>query len=282
MDCSGQATLNYLVPTAEALHTYAFDPPDGGPRFNGRLIAHDVWVRDARKGPAPRLHTQGFELHSAAVSVPDFWDDAAVRAHYYPASERQLCALTGAHRAIVFDHTLRRRAAHRPALDGAGGSFNAVREPVGRVHVDFTRQSGPARIRQVLERAGLPEVPTERCAIYGMWRSLNPEPLQDAPLALADAGSVKSTDLVANHIIYPDRVGETYATTFNASHQWFYYPQQTRDEVVVFCHFDAAASSGTADAPNRSVPHSAIENPHRAHAPAQPRQSIELRVLAIF
>lgn len=279
MNTAAQALLNYLKPTAQPLHTYSFDPPDGGPRFNGLLETSHMPVTNARSlSRSPSLESQGFTLAHASSAVQDFWDESQVRHTYYAESARLLMALTGARNVQVFDHTLRRRAAHRPQLDGMGGSFSPVREPVGRVHIDFTPRSGPVRIRQVL---GLPpDEPLElqRYVIYGMWRCINEAPLEDAPLALADCHSVSTSDLVPNQLIYPDRTGETYAITHDASHRWFYFARQTRDEVIVFRHF---SGSDVLNHVNTSVPHSAIEDPLACDNPT-PRQSIELRVLAIF
>ncbi|MBE7942276.1 hypothetical protein IM725_17025 [Ramlibacter aquaticus] len=142
------ASLNYLQAQAGELHTWSFDPPDGGPRFNGRLQAHEVALADGRLLDQPRrLGPRGFSCVAHRSDVDDFWDEAALRGRHYPEAEALVRELTGARQAFVFDHTLRRRAAHRPPLDGLGGSFAAVREPVGRVHLDYTPVSGPARAR---------------------------------------------------------------------------------------------------------------------------------------
>ena len=279
MNTAAQALLNYLEPTAQPLHTYSYDPPDGNPRFNGLLKTSRVPVTNARSlSRSPSLESHGFTLAQAPSAVTDFWNEIQVRDKYYAESARLLMELTGARQALVFDHTLRRRAAHRPQLDGMGGSFSTVREPVGRVHLDFTPRSGPLRIRQVLGLSPDEPLELQRYVIYGMWRCINDAPLEDAPLALADCHSVTTKDLVPNKLIYPDRTGETYAISHDASHRWFYFPRQTRDEVIVFRHF---SGSDVLHNVNTSVPHSAIEEPQACDHPI-PRQSIELRVLALF
>jgi len=279
VNTTAQALLNYLEPTAQPLHTYSYDPPDGNPRFNGKLQECRMPVSDARRlSPSASLDLHGFTMANAVSAVKNFWDESNVRDTYYAESARLLMQLTGAHEALVFDHTLRRRAAHRPQLDGTGGSFSPVREPVGRVHLDFTPRSGPERIRRVLDLPPDESLELQRYVIYGMWRCINDGPLEDAPLALADCRSVNAKDLVPNKLIYPDRTGETYAITRDASHRWFYFPRQTRDEVIVFKHY---SGSDVLTNVNTSVPHSAMEEP-LAYENPKPRQSIELRVLAIF
>ena len=132
MNTAAQALLNYLEPTAQPLHTYSYDPPDGNPRFNGQLQDYRMPVSDARSlKPSATLDSHGFTMAHAPSAVTDFWNEIQVRDTYYAESARLLMALTGARQALVFDHTLRRRAAHRPQLDGMGGSFSTVREPVG-------------------------------------------------------------------------------------------------------------------------------------------------------
>lgn len=269
------APLNYLAPDCGAVHTYAYDPPNGAPRFNGRLQAYDAAIVDARQQTCS-LERAGFMLHQHASRTRDFWDESEVRARHYPEAEALVRELTGAARAIVFDHTLRRRGPGRPPLDGSGGSFAAVREPVGRVHADYTPRSGPERMRSTLQARGL--APARRFVIVGLWRSLNEQPLLDAPLALADARSLDAADLVPNDLIYRDRRGQTYAIRHSARHRWHYFPRLTRDEVIVFKHYDSAAVDGPRTG---AAAHTAFEDP-TTPPDAEPRRSLELRVLALF
>jgi hypothetical protein len=268
-----RTTLNFLAPMDGAVRTFTFDPPDGGPRFNGRLVGHAVEVHDARPlRSALGLEGAGFALADQKSAVRDWSDDAEVRATAYPEAEELLCALTGARQALVFDHTLRQRQPHKPALDGAGGSFAAVREPVGRVHADYTPWSAPARLQAVLG-AEAPARLAQRWAIVGLWRPLNDQPLRDAPLAVADSRSVAPGDLVTNELVYPDRRGETTIGRHNPDHRWHWFPEQTRDEVIVFKNFDSATG--------QVVLHTAFDDPG-APADAPPRRSMELRAFVFY
>jgi hypothetical protein len=271
------AALNYLAPTAQPVHTYAYDPPGGGPRFNGTLVSHLVPIEDAREFASTcSLASSGFALCDAPSDVQNFWDESQLARTAYPEAEALVRSLTGAQHARVFDHTLRRRAAHKPVLDGVGGSFASVRTPVGRVHADYTPYSGPLRLRQVLGETAASAALRGRWWIIGVWRPLLGEALQDAPLAIADARSVRRADLVANDLIYPDRRGQTYAVLHRQRHRWCWFPQQQRNEVIAFVHY--ASASGEA-ACTGATPHTAFENP-LAPADAPPRESLEMRVLA--
>jgi len=273
------ARLQYLAPHAGPLHTWAYDPPDGAPRFNGRLVARPARIGDARRlTGSVTLGEQGFQLIEHHVAAGDLTDDDALTRRVYPEVEALVRRLTGAPFARAFDHTRRRRAAHKPPLDGTGGSFAAVREPVGRVHADYTPLSAPLRLRQVLGGSCAARAALGRYLIIGLWRPLLEVPLQDAPLALADARSVRRDDLVPNDLIYPDRRGQTYAVLHRPDHLWYWFPDQTIDEVTAFVHYDSASAL---EAVTRAVPHTAFENP-LAPADARPRQSLEMRVLAWF
>ncbi len=273
------APLHYVAPQAQPLHTYAYDPPDGAPRFNGTIVEHAVSIHDARGlNHDAGLRRMGFMLAEQRSDVLDFHVDRQLIDTGYPEAEALVRQVTGVPHARVFDHTLRRRAAHRPPLDGLGGSFAAVREPVGRVHADYTPMSAPLRLKHVLGDAAARRATHNRYLIIGLWRPLLREPLQDAPLALADARSVCRDHLMANDIVYPDRRGQTYAVRHDPSHRWYYFAGQTRDEVTVFVHYDSALAL---DAVTGACPHTAFEHPHTP-AGATPRQSIELRALAWY
>lgn len=274
-----EAALNYLAPHAGPLETWAFDPPDGRPRFNGRLVEQRMRIGDARAlGGEAGLATTGFRLVDHPFALRDGADDGAIVQRAYPEAEALVRWLTGAPHARAFDHTWRRRAPHKPPLDGSGGSFAAVREPVGRVHADYTPKSAPLRLRQVLGEAVAARAAQGRYLILGLWRPLLDAPLQDAPLALADARTVPADDMVPNDLIYRDRRGQTYAVLHRPGHRWLWFPQQTRDEVAVFIHHDSETALGDITG---AVPHTAFENPLAApDAPA--RQSLEMRVLAWF
>ena len=273
------APLQYVAPQAQPLRTYAYDPPDGAPRFNGTLVAHAMPIHDARGlDHGGGWQGMGFMLVEHRSDVLDFHAERQLIATGYPEAEALVRQVTGAPHALVFDHTLRRRAAHRPPLDGLGGSFAAVREPVGRVHADYTPMSGPLRLKQALGEAVARRAMRGRYLIIGLWRPLLSEPLQDAPLALADARSVTRDHLMPNDLVYPERRGQTYAVRHDPAHRWYYFAGQTRDEVTVFVHYDSARAL---DAVTGACPHTAFEHP-QTPAGATPRQSIELRALAWY
>jgi hypothetical protein len=262
-----KAELSYLAPTAERPRTYTYDPPPGLPRSTAVNEPHTVAIEDARPIlPRLSLDEQGFSLVPHASAVRDFYDEAEVKAVYYPEAERLLQALTGADRVHVFDSTVRRRVPG--AEDRLAGQ---PRQPVPRVHVDHTERSGPQRVRELLPEEA-ERLLGGRVQIINLWRPIR-GPLRDMPLAVADARTVRPEQLVASDLVYEHRVGETYGVTFDPAHRWYYFPLMQADEVLLLKCYDSR-NDGRA----RFTPHTAFADP-TTPAGASPRESIELRAL---
>jgi len=261
------ADLHYLIPSAERPRTFTYDPPAGTPRSNASYAAHHVRIADLRPDAQSfTLDRQGFALIAQRSAVSDFYDEDELRRVYYPEAEKLLRDVTGASRVFVFDHTLRRRI--WGADDRVAGQ---PRQPVPRVHVDHTAKSGPQRVRDLLPRDA-EHLLRGRVQVINLWRPIR-GPLRDAPLAVADARSVAPEDLVGQDLVYPDRVGETYAVTYNPAHRWYYAPDMQPNEALLLKCYDSAT-----DGRARFAPHSAFEDPN-APANRLPRESIELRTL---
>jgi hypothetical protein len=265
-----EAALGYLEPANEKPRSFEFEPPPGVPRTTAVYRDRRVTIRDLRPVAAAfSLDREGFELVSAASSVKDLYDEEAIRTRYYAETVSLLRDLTGASRVVVFDHTIRRR------IPGASDRATGIpRQPVPRVHNDYTLKSGPQRVRELLGDEA-DELLRRRFSVVNVWRPIR-GPIQDAPLAVADAQSVDDGDLVATDIIYPDRSGEIYYVKFNPAHRWFYASAMRQDEVMLIKCFESAD-----DGRARFVPHSAFVDP-TAPADAPPRESIELRTLLFY
>jgi hypothetical protein len=261
------AELNYLKPTNGKRRTYAFDPPPGEPKstalpephhvpvFNGRPIAQNI-----------SLDREGFALVRHPTSVRNFYDDSEIRKVYYPAVESFLRATLKADRVLIFDHTVRKRVEGSADVRGAG-----PRQPATRVHVDQTELSGRNRVYEHLPDEA-DELLKGRVQVINLWRPIR-GPLLDSPLAMCDAQSLVSGDLVASDLIYPNRQGETYSVRFNPAHRWFYFPKMTSDEALLLKCYDSATGGNA-----RFAPHTAFVDPTTpADAPA--RESIEMRTL---
>ncbi len=262
-----EAELHYLAPMAERPRNYTFDPPPGVPRSNIVQDTRIVPIHDARPiASAISLDGEGFAVLRRRSAVRDFWDEDEVRRIYYPEVERVIAEATGASKVFVFDHTLRRRVAG--ADDRAAG---APRQPVPRVHVDHTEKSAPQRVRDFFGDEAA-ELLRGRVQVINLWRPVR-GPLRDAPLAVCDARSVAPADLVPSDLVYQNRVGETYAVTYNPDHRWFYVPEMQPDEALLLKCFDSET-----DGRARFAPHTAFDDP-TAPPGVLPRESIEVRTL---
>lgn len=264
------AGLRYLLPTPQKPRSLEYDPPAGVPQTTAVYSEHTVEIRDVRPVAATlSLEDEGFQLLTAPTSVTDFGDEAAIRTRYYAEAISLLEEVTGASRVVVFDHTIRRR------IPGAADRATGIpRQPVPRVHNDYTVKSGPQRVRDLLgdEADSLLQ---KRFAVINVWRPIR-GPVQDSPLAVTDARTVAEHDLVATDLIYPDRTGEIYYVKFNPDHRWFYAPAMRSDEVMLVKCYDSVA-----DGRARFVPHSAFVDPTTPRG-AAPRESIELRTLVFY
>jgi hypothetical protein len=265
-----QGEVVYLAKMAERPHTYAYDPPDGRPRSNIVEERARVAIADMRPVAADlSLEREGFALIEAPTAADDLYDEDELRRVYYPETERYIAQATGASRVVIFDHTIRRR--HWGIEDRTPG---VPRQPVVRIHGDYTEASGPQRVRDVMG-AEAEALLAKRFAIVNLWRPIR-SPLWDAPLALCDARTLGDGDLVAQDLIYKDRTGEIYCLTSNPSHRWYYAPRMSRDEALLLKCYDSLR-----DGRARFMPHTSFADPD-APDPLPPRESIEIRTLAFF
>jgi hypothetical protein len=263
-----EATINYLLDTGVMPSVYT-----GGP---GSTVVRTASTHDPRRVvfhngrlEADRfaLDREGFRFVRHDTKVADFHDEAEVRRVYYPEMEALVKAESGASRVVVFDHTLR-------TADDDDREARKIREVVQRVHNDYTEWSAPQRVRDLLslEAAALLE---RRFAIVQVWRPIR-YPVETFPLGICDARSVAPRDLVVSERRYPNRVGQTYAVTYNPEHRWYWFPLMRRDEALVFKVYDSLQ-----DGRARWTAHTAFDDP-TAPPQARPRESIEIRTLAFF
>jgi len=262
-----EGVLTYLVNTGVRPVSYNYEPPAGVPQRSGRYEDRRLPVVNGRLDPARYvLDEHGFQYARHQSAVEDFYDEAEIVRVYFPEVERLIKQATGAEKIVTFDHTLR---------VGAGTKRKGLREPVRRVHNDYTVKSGPQRLRDLLDPAEAEERLKHRFAIVNVWRPIR-GPVEEAPLAVCDARSVAPEDLIETDLVYPDRTGEIYSVAFNPAHRWVYFPDMECDELLFLKVYDSMT-----DGRARFAPHTAFEDPTGPHVPL-PRESIETRSLLLF
>jgi hypothetical protein len=263
-----EAYLSYHRDTGETPFTYTGGTGSIEVRHSDTRELHRMLIHDGRPLAGRfTLDGNGFRFIRHDTRVADFYDDAELRAVYYPEMERLVKDETGASRVIVFDHTLR-------TGDDADREARKIREPVQRVHNDYTEWSGPQRLRDLLPDEA-EELLTRRLAIVQVWRPIR-LPVQSAPLAICDAPSLAAGDLVISERRYPNRVGQTYAIRHNPAHCWYWFPRMRREEALVFKTYESMADGWV-----RWTAHTSFDDP-TAPPGAPPRESIETRMFAFF
>jgi hypothetical protein len=262
------ASLNYLLDEGEVPFTYTGGPGSTEIKSGGKPDPHDVTIANGRLEVGRfSLERNGFRFIGHDTSVADFYDPDEIRRVYYPEIEALVKAESGASRVVVFDHTLR-------TADDAVREALKIREVVRRVHNDYTEWSGPQRVRDVLPDEA-EDLLKRRFAVIQVWRPIR-LPVETFPLAICDAVSLAPEDLVISERRYPNRIGQTYAITYNPAHRWYTFPRMRRDEALIFKVYDSLT-----DGRARWTAHTAFDDP-TSPPDAKPRESIEIRTLAFF
>jgi hypothetical protein len=261
-------------------------------------------ARSARGSAAPHVARNGFELRHEPTPAIDFLDHAAVVEQYLPRCEELVLDAVGGRQAIAFDYNI--RAAERAARGRVLGDRRFVHGPARVVHADFTLDGSRQWIRDLVSGAAPTTVAADERApvdaagldalldgstpwrFVTIWRNRSDEPVRDNALAMCDGSSVRAPDLAACEIRYAHRVGEAYFARPAAAHEWWWYPELHRDEVLlikqwdasgVFARSDGAVSDPDGDGPSTFCLHASFD-PFGEDVGHQ-RESIDVRCLVI-
>jgi len=260
------ATLNYIVDDGTKVFTITAGPGGQDVRSGGTPDPRRVVIHNGRPHAQDfALERDGFRFLRHDTKVADFYDEDEIRRVYYPEMETLIKAESGAKRVVVFDHTLR-------TADDDLREAKKIREVVRRVHNDYTEWSAPQRVRDLLPDEA-DELLKRRFAIIQVWRPIR-HPVETFPLAICNARTLSPDNLVISERRYPDRVGQTYAITYNPAHKWYWFPRMRREEALVFKVYDSLK-----DGRARWTAHTAFDDP-TSPPHARPRESIEIRTLA--
>ena len=257
---SVEAEIIFAKPGAQISQTKTAATQDAG--IEKSLEPHKVTIENGRNAELS-LDVQGYELINRETAVTDFRDEAIVSSQYYEELCTFIQELTGATRTYCFDPSLR--------VPGDGPL-----QPRALVHCDFTETAADYvanRLSMSPEEAA--EMQQHRFAIYHIWRPVQPM-VYSHPLTVCNTQSMADADYVPHSHQYPDGYSsKVFLYTHNPDQQWHYFPQMKDDEVIVFKGFDSDEERAC------YVAHGAFSDPNTA-ADAPPRESIDVRVLAIF
>jgi len=277
--------------------------------------AYSLEVINARKlaGHLTKTcETNGFELLQAPLDddALDFMDLKQVIGSYYRQCEQLVASATGA-QAFAFDHNVRSAVGKTKKTRISGGQ--QIQGPAKMVHGDYTLVSAPQRLTDLASppsvndtlRSVLPDSQSlisnrlvgraladgGRFSIINVWRSIADEPVQVNPLALCDSQTVAPQDLVTFEIHYHDRIGENYFAKHNPNHQFYFFPQMTRDEPMLLKQWDShgtlaktdgeQSDASQPDCPSTFSFHSAFDD-LTIPDDAPDRLSIEVRCIVVY
>jgi hypothetical protein len=257
------AVINYAARTDFRQRYYANDHS----RDTVVIDAVTMQVADGRANP-PTLTEEGFCLVPHRSRVGNFEDSAEVAALHPTEIAELLLAETGADEVIVTAPGILRFS---ETSGRAGSRDNSM--PARFVHIDSTSETSAG-----FAARSLPEGQTlGRYAHYNVWRAITAPP-QDVPLAVCDARSVAPADLLVADAVFdppgaPEWSFDSWLVAHNPAHRWVWFPDMTRDEVLIFRTSDLAHGL--------PVPHVAFDDP-LAGPDAPPRASIEMRAVAYW
>ncbi|KAI8936854.1 hypothetical protein NX059_006091 [Plenodomus lindquistii] len=265
-------TVNYTKPVEGLTELYFYETEDAKQIHLPGDDAVEIQVHDAWPHKDDlTLDKNGFSIHTFGAKH-DIWDnDEVVQTDFYPQVVDFLKKTVGAKRVLVFDHTIRsERNSMKPLTDEKNQSQRA---PVMLVHCDYTAESGPVRVRQLLGDEA-DDLLSRRVAFVNVWKPLNV--VEERPLAMCDVESCKDNDFFKLFLRYRDRVGENYVLQHSPQHKWWYFPKMGPDQAILLKTYDSAD-----DGRARFVGHTAFKDPNSA--PDAPlRESVEIRTICFF
>ena len=164
-----------------------------------------------------------------------------------------------------------------------------IQPPAGDAHVDYTPEYAERTAGDYYLRTFPDGKPYKRFIATSLWRCFSLPP-QDWPLALCDGKSVGRHEGTSNNLIVVDKIpdeegmlvdipGEEEAPAaaifhYNPDHQWWYFSNMHRDEVILLKFHDSDEDSVL------RAPHTAFMDP--SFPDSNPRESIEFRTIAYF
>lgn len=245
-----------------------------------KVEQHEIVVRDARRHELSYEQT-GFTLRPLCSKVVD-WKAVAL-------SGTEQCKLYEAEmEAVVRElHPEVKQIVWAPFLLRGGAGENPPAK--GSMHLDYYTDDG---IREAYLQAkghehpkadGVDEEKLELGMVLGVWKPRNAcNPVHDYPLIVCDASTMELGDVVPQyqqfeHIKEGKRQTEVNVAgmiKWSDRQRWYYFHEQTADEVIVFHH--------------RTVARPSFVNAHGAAGPlplpegAETRSSVEGRAFLFF
>lgn len=275
---SVEAEILYLAPNSTLNRRYVAPGIDVN---TGQFEPHRVVIRNGRPFQDQfKLSSHGFTLAQHRSRIGDFTDKASVEAIYPGEIMEAVKSLTGADMVVPLGWVVRTA----DATPGGG-----TQPPASDAHVDFTPNRATAYAERIYRKAAPDGPGFRRFIASSCWRAFSESP-QDWPLAVCDGQSVAPNEGTPNVMVVvealpdretmygplpgEDRMPAASIFHYNPNHRWWYFPNMTRDEVLLFKFYDSDQSQAW------RAPHTAFRDP--SYPNASTRKSIEFRTFAFF
>eukprot|EP00041_Stephanoeca_diplocostata_P010647 m.169483 g.169483 ORF g.169483 m.169483 type:complete len:344 (+) comp18244_c0_seq3:231-1262(+) len=265
-------------------------PTEAAPQVaRGHYVKIDVQISNARNlGRQCHLDVHGFQLFNLPTDVVDWRNVPHVR-RVYPAEIKSFMKTLHPTATVIvpIEHILRSALpstdnyVNRPHSDFAQHSY------LDSLCHGFVEEVGVKSLGlvKILKHHGVTPLilRSNRVVVYNIWRSISPFSVQRNPLAVCDARSVDPNDLCAivglQHpakLIPEKPIFDFNMLYFNPKHKWYYFPQMTSNEAIVFKAFDSHPPGGTF----MPTMHTAFDVPFPEGAPL--RESCDIRCICIL
>jgi len=289
-----QTEIRYLDPaifTPASKLWYKRPPPDPSSNEQAANFDHTPFpmtILDARPTNTTlpstfTLDTHGFTFNPISTDpeliqkIRTDIEDNIIRDVYYNQVEDLLCKVTGAQKALVFDHLVRQQPPKSEEYYQRIGKETIMNAPLQGAHVDQSRNYGFGFLNKML-RDNLPkDFVCKRAQIVNVWRPLV-DNVENFPLAVLDARTLSKITLIPAKTTYKIDTNlnrEVLAVNHDPAHQWYYLPHQRQDEAIFIKCFD------TRDDVAACACHTSFINPN-ASEDAPLRESIEIRAWVFY
>ncbi len=284
-----EADLHYLVPGSRINRRYV---APGAEMNTGHYAPQRVKIRNAR----PFQHRLGFDSHGFVLvphssRIADFTDRAQVDTNYAAEVSDVVRRVTGASLVLPMVWMIR-SSGELPAVSQQPAGYThqgGTQPPASDVHVDMAPDRAQRFAKMLYEKHVPGGAGFRRFVATSCWRAFSAPP-QDWPLAVCDGTSVDPAEGVKNTMVIVDALprldeipeelpGEDNLPAasvfhFSPQHRWWYFPNMTRDEVLLLKFHDSDHSTAW------RTPHTSFRDPTYPNAGA--RRSIEFRTVAYF
>jgi len=245
------------------------DVPDWS-KTNLVLDKRDVRIYDGRPiRNELSLDREGFILadHHSTIDyeTPDL---NTVAETYLKEVAAFLKQLSGADFVLSQGAGLLRRHAERANLKGAAG-------PSRWAHMDYTEYSAHDFVKKMKGRVEQDLEKCSRFAVLQTWRCISPPP-QDNTLVMCDGSTIPPQNLIVfDAVVAPGFEFESQLCKYDERLRWYYFPNMTKDELLVFKAYDTDHSKWSQPL------HNSADIPGLP-ADSVPRCSIEARLFAFW